>query len=207
VDEYDVLGLACGANLTKEEAKALACAINFWLKDVSIFNALFLWGDEDRSLTLKMLKHYMSKSGADLVVPTSDLMENFGIRTANNDARKHFAENGISPFIRTKIKTVGDLATAVGETSAKYTLGVKGMPNMPGSSVPVIRGELYGESYSFLDVNPSEGLNVVFFYLKFEGFLCCWKCGEYVSDFWMGDLERFGHAKSYSVKGYWSFYR
>src|SRR5690606_32067526 len=33
VNEYDVLGLACGANLTKEEAKALACALNFWIND------------------------------------------------------------------------------------------------------------------------------------------------------------------------------
>lgn len=78
---------------------------------------------------------------------------------------------------------------------------------LPGTSYPVINGELLGERYTFSDTQPGEIVNVMFPFLGLEGYVCCWKCGDTVSDHWMADLEKFGHAKSYDVKGSWSFSR
>jgi hypothetical protein len=213
-NSWDVLGMSCGTHLTKDEAKALACAINLWLLDAGVFNALFLWGDDDRSNTLRMLRRYMSKSGDELTVPSSVLMADSGIQLANRDAKRHFSGNGNSPFVRRRIHTSGDLATAVGRTTASYSLSTQWHPGgglwgatFPSSSWTIIQGELLGEKYTFSDTRPGENVNVVFPFLDLEGYTCCWKCGDHVSDHWMADLEKFGHAKSYDVKGSWSFTR
>lgn len=215
IEKWDRLGMAYGEHLTKEEAKSLACAIKFFLIDAKAANALFLRGEDDVSMTIKMLSHYMSKKGTDFTVSESKLKSDPGMQLANRDAKNHFKSGGIAPYIRRGIHTTGDLSTAIGRTTAKYTTGTEYIPSMPmtmgvpmpGITIHVIHGELLGERYTFLDTKPGDPVNVTFPFLNLEGFLCCWKGGNNISDQWMADLERYGYAKSYNVKGNWTFRR
>ena len=166
---------------------------------------MFLWGSDDRSLTLRFLGHYMSKKGTPLTVSSSSLLSDPAIKTANSEAKEYFARNSVSPFVRQNIHTSGDLGTAVGRTAAKYEVGTTS--SWVFWTVPVIKGELLGERYTFLDTKPGEGVNVYFPFLSLEGYVCCWRCGDMVSDQWMADLERFGYAKSFEVKGEWTVLR
>lgn len=58
------------------------------------------------------------------------------------------------------------------------------------------------DTYTFID-ETDETVGVSFPYLDFEGSLCCWKGGNFISDVWMGDLERHGFAKSFKINVDW----
>ncbi len=206
---YDLLGNSCGDHLTKSEAKALACMINKWLVSASIGNALLLWGDKDETYTIKFLKNYMSKSGTTITVPQIDLLKDPGIQAANQNAKEHFTAGGSDPYIPSGvIFTSGDFATSIGRTIASFILDNAMVWTGPKiGSQPGIRGTLIDEKYTFLDTGPDEKVNVILPYTATESGICCWKCGNTISDQWMADLERFGHAKSFDVKGTWIFLR
>ena len=170
----DYLGLDYDTHLTKVEARQLACAINLWLVDAGIVNALFLWGGDDRSNTLRLLRHYMLGYGNSLRVPSSVLLGDSGIQRANDDARRHFNGGGHQPYVRSGIQTTGDLKTAVGRTTARYTHSVEYYPR----HVRRVGGSLVNERYTFLDTPPGSGLNVIFPFFGLRRFLCCWKGGR-----------------------------
>jgi RHS repeat-associated protein len=218
VNEWDYLGLACGEHLTKDEAKTLACAVNKFLKAARIgvpFEKLF--GGEDFSLAASMLRHYMSKSGTDYIVPSHILSSDLGIQQADKDARLYFHLGGRGAFLRQHIGTGGALKKAVGRTSAAYDIQRGALPTYSKASVAACHGgqcssatrliyaELQGEVYTFLDTK-DQFTGETFVYLDtIQGVFgdCCWKCGNYVTDRWMGDLETHGFAKSFNVKGTW----
>jgi uncharacterized protein RhaS with RHS repeats len=203
ISQFDALGLAYGKHLTQKEAKSLACALKNWILDVGVFNAIALWGDNDRSLTIGFLKHYMSKEGTEKAVQSSYLLKDAGIMAEDRKARIHFNSGNRSDYVsNTVISTKGDLSTSVGRTLAKYSLK-KVILGRGRTAKMMIHGELVNEVYTFLDTQPTEGKNVTFSYLEIEGRACCWKGGEEVSDLWMADLEIFGFAKSFKVSGSW----
>lgn len=53
------------------------------------------------------------------------------------------------------------------------------------------------DHYTFLDTRSNENKGVPFPHLNLYGWACCWKGGDHISDIWMGDLERYGYAKSF----------
>jgi len=59
-----------------------------------------------------------------------------------------------------------------------------------------VLGEIL-DHYTFLDTKPNENKGVPFPFFNFTGFGCCWHGGDHISDFWMGDLETYGYAKSF----------
>jgi hypothetical protein len=213
INLYDFIGLACGTNLTKTEAKELACAINLWLKKASVGNAVALWGERDQSMTLQMLKKYMSKNDSPFTVPSNVLAGDRPIQAANQRAREHFSRGTFHMYSTASythpgvIFTSGDLKTAVGRIRVEYSLDVAYVPTGPNAgSHPGIRGRLVDERYTFLDTG-EEKVNAILPYFSLESLVCCWKCGSDLSDQWMADLERFDHAKSFDVYGTWIFIR
>jgi hypothetical protein len=190
INAWDYLGLAYGRNLTKDEAEQFACAINYWLIDASVANALMLWGSSDHSLTLRFLSRYMAKTGGTVNLSCSEIDKNGAesIKRANIAAPTEVESQGV---FRLPIRTTGDLSTSVGRTILQYGRDANGF----------FGG--FDDRYTFLDTRPDEGVNVTFPALSFEGALCCWKGGNSISDQWMADLERHGFAKSFDVKARW----
>ncbi len=192
VNLWDYLGLAYGRNLTKDEAEALACAINSWLVEATVANALFLWGNDDKSLTLRFLKRYMAKTGGLVNLSWSDIRNKgaASIKAANLQAPREVEQQGVW---RLSIRTTGDLSTSVGRTILEYGRDANGF----------FGG--FDDRYTFLDTRPDEGVDVTFPRLQVTGreVKCCWMGGNNISDEWMADLERFGFAKSFDVKSRW----
>lgn len=156
----------------------------------------------------------MSKSGADYTVPSYLLAADPGIQAADRDARAYFASGERGEFVRSAISTQGVLAKAVGRTTAAYDiqrgpLSPFAMRKVVTSDVAppgrLIYGRLLGETYTFLDTQDPFTGETFLLLDKIQGILgdCCWKCGAYVKDRWMGDLETHGFAKSFKVNGNW----
>jgi len=192
VNLWDYLGLAYGEHLTKEEATALACAINNWLVDATIGNALIMWGDDDRSLTLSFVRRYMGKTGGVVNLSWSDIRNKgaASIKRANLRAPREVEQNGV--WILPE-RTTGDLQTSVNRITLTYGRDANGF---------------YGgfdDKFTFLDTRPDEGVDAEFPRLQDTGreVRCCWKGGNNISDKWMADLERYGFAKSFDVKARW----
>ena len=196
INKWDYLGLAYDEHLTKKEALNLWCAIKFWLEDASVYNALFAWGDDDRSLTLDFLERFVNRKGGRVRVDYSDLSDDSGITRANKTADSYFMRAHSLSLSMSAVRTDGDRATSIGRVNIQYA-----QQNFGG----MVSARFSNERYTFLDTKNWENPNVYLPFLQKEGILCCWKGGDEISDKWMGDLERYGYAKSFGVDAEWAF--
>ncbi|MDD2230632.1 MAG: hypothetical protein PHY48_14695 [Candidatus Cloacimonetes bacterium] len=194
INKWDYLGLAYGDRLTKKEAKQLACAINKFLKYASLGNAIAAWGDSDKSLTIKFLKNYMSKSGSAIILKYNQLKSDTGIIDQNQKAYKYLLNNPLES-ISLIAYTHNDLSTSVGRVIINYS-----------KEFGFIKAYFPSEKYTFSDTKSNEKINVSFPGLDNFSKKCCWEGSEHISDKWMHDLEIHGHAKSFNVRASWNLF-
>ena len=199
---FDYLGLAYGKHLTKEEAESLACQINDWLLLVRIGDDLGRIGEKITGKkfhwTFWLLAHYMGKSGEMFSMPYSAISGEPQVKQANDGARTALAGKRSGVLTEFLAKTGWrneDIRTSLGRVRFHYRLD----HNFS------ILGEVL-DHYTFLDTRPEENKRVPFDYLTMPGVGCgCgWKGGEIISDDWMADLERYGHAKSFITHIEWN---
>ena len=88
ISQVDSLGLEIyGEHLTSRQAQQLQCAISFFLVDASVYNAIRLWGSEDRSRTIEFLRRFINKEGGIVTMPYSEISSQEVIARKNADAR------------------------------------------------------------------------------------------------------------------------
>ena len=205
MNKWDYLGLAYGQRLTKKEAQLLACAIKQWLIFAKTGNAIALWGEDDRSLTLKFLSNYMSKTGSTINVTRNDLMEDDGFHQANKRAQIYFANGGTGVHIERVITGKPDLMTSIGRVLVAYEHKVAYLTrHIINGHFEVIKAYFPSERFDFQDTTEKEKkLNVVFPFFGLASYLCCWKGGSSITDLWMADLEIHGFAQSFEVTATW----
>ncbi|MCK9305651.1 MAG: hypothetical protein M0P27_09695, partial [Bacteroidales bacterium] len=191
VNKWDYLGLKYGNRLTKKEAEQLACAINQFLKYAPLGNAITAWGANDKSLTIRFLKNYMSKSCSPIILSYNLLKKDNSIIEQNKKAYKHLLSNP-SGNIDLVAYTHNDLSTSVGRVVINYS-----------KQFGFIKAHFPSEKYTFSDTKNNDKINVSFPGLNYFEKKCCWEGGEHVSDKWMHDLEIYGHAKSFNVRASW----
>ena len=183
---YDYLGMAYGKHLTTEEAKQLACQINAWLQDAAVGNVLT---GSKMNLTLQFLRHYMSKEGTMITVPYTEIAVETQTTLANSEAHSQLSgkKGGVLTLYRAKLGWKNpDIRFSFGRVLFHYRVDGNGN----------ILGEIL-DHYTFLDTKPDENVSVPFPHFNWTGWGCCWKGGDVISDFWMGDLEKNGFAKSF----------
>lgn len=209
VNVVDLLGLAYGLHLTKNEAEQLACAIDKYLIGASTANALVLWGEKDMGLTISFLKRFLNKDGGTVTLSYDTIKDDPGFvgaysaynpTSSNPNKRARRALHGKETYSEGYQFRDNDLAHSIGGANLKYTKSAEGE----------ITGAIR-DNYTFLD-NPHPNLGVHFTsdgtgggtpLLDAFGIFCCWKGGSYITDIWMGDLEKHGFAKKFEVHVDW----
>ena len=199
---WDRIGLAYDTHLTKKEAESLKCALLSWLPYAYLgtfwFGSLEIIGR--REYSVMFMQHYLKSDPTPYTVPTEMLKADSGIKLADEQALKFFKTSNASTHDSRVIHTAGDLSQFVGRTTARYTV----------SSEYFLTAELTNERYAFLDTKNHFNttlpkLTLISKIMSNNG--CCWGGGDVISDYWMGDLETYGLAKSFDTYGSWTVYR
>jgi RHS repeat-associated protein len=207
VNGWDYLGMAYGEHLTKDEAKALSCALKRWIKLGPLAN-VFLIGNSDRDLSIKFLNRYLAKTGHtfdfNLNKRAMKILKNDSNKKwADAQARKKITSLQSVPYLITGLKLGAneDLGSSVGRVNIGYK--VSGATwNNEGTSRVSIQGTFKDERYEFKDTK-MDHWKFTFSHLDKIGIGCCWKGGETINDKWMGDLETHGYAEGFDVKATW----
>jgi RHS repeat-associated protein len=192
LNKYDVLGLAYGKFLTRKEAEQLACALKMWTTDASIVMPFVKGTTFYRPLALFFLKHFISKSGDDVILDYAILRDDWGVIQANRKAVRYFAGNPGAFKTVIPAQVAGeDLGQALQRMLITYER----------SGGHLLYAYLATEKYTFIDTAFRSKLNVNLPFLNYEP--CCWKGGSEIHDHWLGDLERYGFAKAFRVRSSW----
>jgi len=195
VNKWDYLGLTYGTHLTKQEACKLKCAIKFWLIDASVAMP-FTSGVYHRPISLRFLKNYISMSGAAQRIDGEVMAGDASIKSLNLQAVKYFQTHKKESFLKLSTQATGDdLNTAVQRIVVQYE---------DYKHSKMVKAHLPTETYTFLDTGEDEGKGADLLFLGFEGSLCGWKGGSFISDKWLGDLEKYNYAKSFRVYSSWT---
>jgi hypothetical protein len=199
VNRWDVLGMKPGKHLTKKEAEKLHCALDWYFNSaLGRVAANLIYG---YYWTPQMMKRYLRKSG-DTTMPYSAIQGEQEIIRENNKARTNIFGRG-NPDSAGDVEFYKlDLAKSLGGVYITYT----------AQGPSTIRGKIHDE-YTFKPNRPAEvrapGLGEEFPYLTTvsKTRFCCWDGGDYITDMWLYDLERYGLAKSFYIDIHWFLYR